>query len=199
MDSLGSIFADPTAYADPVAWHATAKQIRDTSPILKVTVAGYPEFWALTTHADVMEIERHPDLFTNAPVPTLVPEPRLDDMANSPVKTLIQMDGDEHKAHRNIVNDWFKPGNVKSCRTASTRWPRTSVDRMATMGDRCDFANDVAVVLPAAGDPVHPRPARGRLPADAAAHPGAVRRRGPRHRRGWCEDETQCSASCSTS
>ena len=61
-----------------------------------------------------MEIERRPDLFTNAPVPTLVPVSRLDDMANSPVKTLIQMDGDEHKAHRNIVNDWFKPGNIKS-------------------------------------------------------------------------------------
>ncbi len=148
MDSLGSIFADPAAYADPVAWHATAKQIRDTSPILKVTVAGYPEFWAVTTHADVMEVERQPDLFTNAPVPTLVPEARLDDMANSPVKTLIQMDGDEHKAHRNIVNDWFKPANVKSMQDRIDALARSSVDRMATMGDRCDFANDVAVYFP---------------------------------------------------
>ncbi len=36
--------------------------------------------------------------------------------------------------------------------------------------------------LPAAGDPLDPRAARGRLRADAQAHPGAVRRRGPRHR-----------------
>ena len=48
----------------------------------------------------------------------------------SPVKTLIQMDGDEHKAHRGIVNDWFKPASVKQlqdqidelARQASTGW-----------------------------------------------------------------------------
>ena len=148
VDSLGSIFADPAAYADPVPGMRRRSRSRDTSPILKVTVAGYPEFWALTTHADVMEMERHPDLFTNAPVPTLVPESRLDDMANSPVKTLIQMDGDEHKAHRNIVNDWFKPGNVKSMQDRIDALARASVDRMAAMGDRCDFANDVAVHFP---------------------------------------------------
>lgn len=148
VDSLGSIFTDPAAYADPVAWHAAAKQIRDTSPILRVAMDGYPEFWALTTHADVMEIERRPDLFTNAPVPTLVPVSRLDDMANSPVKTLIQMDGDEHKAHRNIVNDWFKPGNVKSMQARIDALARASVDGMAAMGDRCDFVNDVAVHFP---------------------------------------------------
>jgi hypothetical protein len=33
-------------------------------------------------------------------------------MADTPVLTLIQMDGDQHEAHRNIVNDWFKPGNA---------------------------------------------------------------------------------------
>ena len=150
MDSLGSIFADPAAYADPVAWHATAKQIRDTSPILKVTVAGYPEFWAVTTHADVMEVERNPDLFTNAPVPTLAPSPRFDEMADSPVKTLIQMDGDEHRAHRDIVNDWFKPANVKSMQDAdrragplsrSTRWrpwaTAATSPRMSPSTSRC--------------------------------------------------------------
>ena len=148
VESLGSIFTDPAAYADPVAWHAAAKQIRDTSPILHVAMERYPEFWALTTHADVMEIERRPDLFTNAPVPTLVPVSRLDDMVNSPVKTLIQMDGEEHKAHRNIVNDWFKPGNVKSMQARIDALAHASVDRMAAMGDRCDFANDVAVHFP---------------------------------------------------
>jgi cytochrome P450 len=148
VGNLGSIFTDPAAYADPVSWHAAARQIRDTSPILRVAMEGYPEFWALTTHEDVMEIERHPDLFTNAPVPTLVPEARLDDMVNSPVKTLIQMDGDEHKAHRNIVNDWFKPGNIKRMQARIDALAHASVDRMAAMGGRCDFANDVAVHFP---------------------------------------------------
>jgi cytochrome P450 len=148
VGNLGSIFTDPAAYADPVSWHAAAKQIRDTSPILRVAMTGYPEFWALTTHEDVMETERHPDLFTNAPIPTLVPESRLDDMINAPVKTLIQMDGDEHKAHRGIVNDWFKTGNVKRMQARIDALARASVDRMAALGDHCDFANDVAVHFP---------------------------------------------------
>jgi len=28
VDDLGSIFADPVAYADPAGWHAAAKRIR---------------------------------------------------------------------------------------------------------------------------------------------------------------------------
>jgi cytochrome P450 len=107
VERLGSIFADPIAYADPDRWHAAAKRIRDERPILKVTLDDYPEFWAITKHADVMEIERHPEVFANEPLPVLTPMANVSAAADAPVKTLIQMDGDEHKANRNIVNDWF--------------------------------------------------------------------------------------------
>ncbi len=60
VERLGSIFADPAAYADPVAWHAAAARIRAESPILRVSIPEFPEFWAITKHADVMEIERQP-------------------------------------------------------------------------------------------------------------------------------------------
>jgi cytochrome P450 len=148
VDNLGSIFVDPAAYADPDGWHARAKRIRDESPILKVGIDAYPEFWAVTKHADVMEIERNPEIFTNAPVPVLTPTSRIGDMVEAPVKTLIQMDGDEHKAHRNIVNDWFKPGNVKKVQDRVDVLARRYVDLMASLGDRCDFARDVAVHFP---------------------------------------------------
>ena len=36
VESLGSIFADPIAYADPEHWRAAAKRVRDESPILQV-------------------------------------------------------------------------------------------------------------------------------------------------------------------
>ena len=169
--SLGSIFADPAAYADPAAWHAAAKRIREESPILKVSRPKFPEFWAVTKHADVMEIERHPDIFTNAPVPTLAPSDRVAAMSETPVKTLIQMDGDEHKAHRDIVNDWFKPGSVKKLQDRVDELARYYVDRMASMDGRCDFVNDVAlhfplqVILSILGS------ARGRLRPDADSSP----------------------------
>jgi cytochrome P450 len=148
VDSLGVIFVDPVAYADPVTWHAAARQIREESPVLEVSARGYPSFFAVTRHEDVMEIERHPEVFTNAPMPVLAPRANVEAMADPPVKTLIQMDGDEHKTNRNIVNDWFKPGSVKKLQDRVDELARESVDRMAAMDGRCDFANDVAVHYP---------------------------------------------------
>src|SRR5699024_3836486 len=113
-------------------------RIRAAAPILRVTVPKFPEFWVITKHVDVMEIERHPDLFTNAPVPTLAPSKRVAAMGETPVQTLIQMDGDRHKTHRNIVNDWFKPGNVKKMQGRVDELARQSVDQMAARGE-CDF------------------------------------------------------------
>jgi cytochrome P450 len=148
VQQLGSIFADAEAYADPVAWHAAAARIRAESPILRVDVPGFPAFWAITKHADVMDIERLPEQFTNAPVPTLAPSERVAKMSETPVKTLIQMDGDQHKAHRNIVNDWFKPGNVKKMQERIDTLAKQSVDRMVELDGQCDFVNDVALHYP---------------------------------------------------
>ena len=148
VEDLGAIFVDPAAYADPEAWHAAAQRVREESPILKVQIEGYPDFWAITTHADVMEVERNPEVFTNAPYPTVTPSSHVDAATNAPVKTLIQMDGDQHKAHRNIVNDWFKPASLKTLQERIDTLATGSVDRMAALGGRCDFANDVAVYFP---------------------------------------------------
>ncbi|HEY1737933.1 MAG TPA: cytochrome P450 [Acidimicrobiia bacterium] len=148
VESLGSIFADPVAYSDPARWHAAAQRIREECPILAVDLDDFPPFWAITKHADVAEIERNPDVFTNAPLPTLTPKANVDMAAAPPVKTLIQMDGDEHKAHRNVVNDWFKPGNVKKLQARVDELAQQAVDRMAAMGTRCDFVSDVAMQFP---------------------------------------------------
>ena len=61
-ENLGSIFADPAAYADPV----TLARGGDAHPGRGADPAGVgartsPTFWAITKHADVMEIERNPD------------------------------------------------------------------------------------------------------------------------------------------
>jgi cytochrome P450 len=148
---LGRIFADPAAYADPVAWHETARRLRNESPITRVSLPDYQDFWAITRHADIMEIERNSTVFTNAPVPTLMSradfEARVPGQASA-VNTLIQMDGDEHRAHRGIVNDWFKPGSIKRMSDRIDALAKEWVDRMAAMDGQCDFANDIAMHYP---------------------------------------------------
>lgn len=150
LENAGRIFAEPSAYADPVAWHATAARLRAEAPISRVELPDYRPFWAITKHADVMEIERNSEIFTNAPTPALAP--RKDMEANegqaAAMKTLVQMDGDEHRDHRGLVNDWFKPGNVKKMADRVDELARQFVDQMAAMGGRCDFANDVAMHYP---------------------------------------------------
>ena len=149
-ENLGRIFADPAAYADPVAWHEAARRLRRESPIIKVSLPEYQDFWAITRHADIMEIERNAAVFTNAPIPTIMTRAAYASRPDGPpaVNTLIQMDGDEHKAHRGIVNDWFKPASIKRMSdridSLATQW----VDRMEAMGGRCDFANDIAMHYP---------------------------------------------------
>ena len=147
--SLGRIFADPAAYADPQVWHDTARYLRQEAPISKVSLPEYQDFWAITRHADIREIERNAEVFTNGPVPAL--RSRADsksDMGETPVKTLVQMDGVEHRTHRNIVNDWFKPASVNRLADRVAELATHYVDQMAAMGGECDFANDVAMHYP---------------------------------------------------
>ena len=145
IESLGVIFVDPSAYSNPRLWHEKAARIRAESPILKVSVEGYPSFWAITTHADVLEIERNHDIFTNAPLPVLGQLQGDADPEGAGVKTLVQMDGEEHRSHRLVVNDWFKPAAIKKLTDKVDRLAKDSVDHMAHMGGTCDFMNDVAV------------------------------------------------------
>ena len=165
----GAIFADPAAYADPVAWHEEAARIRRESPILRVELDEYPTFWAITKHADVMEIERNSEIFTNAPTPAMGLKSEMRDGADPGVNTLVQMDGEEHRAHRAIVNEWFKPGQIKKLQGrieerspyrrgdppggASTdrgieQLAKRFVDEMAAKGGQCDFATDIAMHYP---------------------------------------------------
>jgi cytochrome P450 len=148
LENAGRIFAEPSAYADPVTWHAIAKRLREEAPISLVDIPEYQPFWAITKYADVMEIERNAEIFTNAPSPALATRAAMAQDAGGQMNTLVQMDGDEHKGHRNLVNDWFKPGNVKKMQDRVDELATQFVDKMAGMGGRCDFANDVAMHYP---------------------------------------------------
>ena len=146
-----TIFTDPKAYTDPARWHAAAAQLRREDPVARIEVDGFDPFWAVTRHADVIEIERQPERFPNTPESVLMPSAMKVKNGGPPVpvKTLINMDGEQHRAYRSLTNDWFKPGELK--RTLQPRiaeLARRYVDRMAELGGACDFALDVARYYP---------------------------------------------------
>ncbi len=71
MDEAAKVFANPQAYADEKKLHAALTHLRANAPVSWVDVPGYRPFWAITKHADVMDIERANALFTNSPRPVL--------------------------------------------------------------------------------------------------------------------------------
>jgi cytochrome P450 len=144
---MSSIFTDPQAYADPETWHAEAARLRRDRPVCRIEAPDFPPFFAVTRHADVIEVERQPERFLNTSRSILAPLSRPGPDAN--VKTLVNIDGEEHRAYRTMTNEWFKPGNIRrSFEPRIQALAREFVDRMAELGGECDFALDVARYYP---------------------------------------------------
>src|SRR5258708_40063959 len=60
-----NIFTNPEAYTDLQAWHAVAARLRREDPVCRVEADRFEPFWAVTRHADVIEVERQNDKFHN--------------------------------------------------------------------------------------------------------------------------------------
>lgn len=145
-----SIFCDPTAYADPERWHAEAARLRTHDPVHLVTEPGYRPFYAVTRHADVTEVERQHDRFHNTLDSVLqlqsVVEAR--NAQGAALRTLIHMDGEDHRNYRNVAAEWFKPASLRRLEAGIAEMAATTVDHMLSLGGTCDAVRDVALNYP---------------------------------------------------
>ena len=150
VDDAGQVFTDPTAYADEARFHAACALLRREAPVHRVEAEGFNPFWAITKHADVMEIERRHDFWLVAPRPALGPKAVDDQRAGEgmPIRTLVQMDAPDHPVYRRITSDWFKPRTVGRLGDRIAELAKRYVDRMADLGGECDFVTDVAMHYP---------------------------------------------------
>jgi cytochrome P450 len=146
-DTRGMIFIEPTLYADQDAWHAAAAELRDDEPVLRVEFEGYTPFWAVTRHADVFAVSRDNEHFLNTRNPIVAPDFQFEFLKSIGIEgeTLIHMDGDEHRDHRNVANDWFRPRAVARRQDAIDAIADEFVDKFRQMDGTCDFAQDIAV------------------------------------------------------
>ena len=114
IDEAAKVFATPKAYTDERAFHSALAHLRAEAPVSWVEVPGYRPFWAITKHADIMEIERANTLFTNSPRPVLATMEGDEQQAAIGVSTLIHMDDPQHRAVRAIGADWFRPKAMRA-------------------------------------------------------------------------------------
>jgi len=153
MDEAARVLADPQAYTDEKKLHEALAHCRQHAPVSWVDVEGYRPFWAITKHADIMEIERQNDLFTNDPRPLLaIAEAddalRRDMEAGTGLRTLIHMDDPHHRDMRKIGVDWFRPKAMRALKHRCDELAKEYVDKMAAMGGEFDFATEIAVNYP---------------------------------------------------
>jgi cytochrome P450 len=59
-------------------------------------------------------------------------------------RTLVHLDGSEHRDHRKVTSDWFKPAAVRHRQPRIDAIADLFIERMRDLGTECDFAKDIA-------------------------------------------------------
>ena len=145
--------AEPKAFGDLGAIHAMLRRQRREAPVSRVEVEGFPPFWLVTRHDDIKAIEERSDIFLAGPRAILgsseTEEFLLGQFGDrNGLKTLVHMDGEDHRKHRLIAQGWFNRTNIEKLRGQTRQQADRFVDRMAAMGGACDFAADIAFWFP---------------------------------------------------
>ena len=153
VDEAAGLLADPAAFTNEARMHAGLSYLRANAPVVRVDRAPYPPFWAVTKHADVMEIERDHALWINGKGSLLTTAAidaslRTQNDDGIAMRTMNQMDGQDHRALRAIAADWFRPKAMRALQTRVDELARRYVDHMSEIGPECDFVTEVAANYP---------------------------------------------------
>lgn len=140
-------------YADEDKIHAIYAALRKNAAVRLMTPEGYRPFWAITKHADILEVEKRNDIFVNRLRTYLSPisgEEWVKSVTGDThlFRTLVDLDDPIHMKLRALTQGWFMPGNLKKLESRIAEIAKTHVDRMAELGPECDFVKEVAVWYP---------------------------------------------------
>ena len=141
------LFTDRHRWGDMVAWRRDALALHDHGPIHRIERAGFDPFWAVIGHADVLDVERRPAVFTNAPQPVLASRKTI---AAQPfaLRTLVHLDAPDHPKYRKLTADWFRPASLTRLTARLDELSERAVRRLEAAGGTCDFAVDIALPFP---------------------------------------------------
>jgi len=152
--AIANTIVDPKAYSLGKPADDAFAMLRRAMPLERAQPDGYEPFWVVTKHADITEIESQSALFTNGGrSSTLVmmdADRMIKDFVGEPnlVRSLISVDGPEHKALRGIGFPLFIPSKIRQLEDKIRNIARGFVDDMMARSPECDFAKDVAFLYP---------------------------------------------------
>jgi cytochrome P450 len=122
--------------------HAEWTWLRRHAPVFWYDRPNVEPFWAITKHADIIELSKQPDLFLNAPrlavfTRDLPPPPE------GTVRHLLNMDPPDHARYRRLSSSWFTPRAIRSMDDKVARVTREVLDAAAET-DVGDFVQSIS-------------------------------------------------------
>lgn len=152
----------PEGHGDERALFDAYRWLREHNPLGQVHVLGYDPLWLVSKHADVMEIERQPDLFTSGGgAEPGSHNPILQNRAGDTftrsllggglrvLDAVTYMDPPEHTAVRGIAADWFRPANLRKWEDVIRGLAREAIAKSLRPGvNDLEFVRDFALPFP---------------------------------------------------
>lgn len=147
--------ANSASYKDLDRIHETYAWARANNPLGRATADGHDPFWVVTKHADVSAISRDNALFHNGDYSVICrPKASIDQVIKTTgtphiIRSLIHVDGEEHKALRGLTQSWFMPNSILKLEDRIRELARATTGQLQQQsGETIDFANDVALHYP---------------------------------------------------
>ena len=143
---------DPRSYARGIP-HAAFARLRAECPVYwqqERALLGWPAgpgYWAVTKHADVVYVNRTPELFSSHLGATQIRDPATQEDLAFVQKMMLNMDPPEHTRLRRLVSLMFTPRNVERLRDGILRRTKAIIDDVADRGE-CDFPYELSADLP---------------------------------------------------
>ncbi|WP_158230002.1 cytochrome P450, partial [Sphingobium fuliginis] len=152
---FANTIVDPRAYAERGVIDSVFSDLRSTAPFDVAEADGFEPFWVATKNADVLEIERRANEFQNGAGAATLADRASNEFVraitggeSNLVRSLVQVDGEEHKSLRGITFPAFTPKAIKDLEGQIRAIAREFVDQMLEKAPSCDFARDVAFLYP---------------------------------------------------
>jgi hypothetical protein len=147
---LDDALVSPAVHADEARIHELFGSLRRRTGLAWVEPAGYRPFWAVTRHAEVMEVSRANDLFINSRRLNLMPVAHEESVKRAAgpfgrmYRTIAHMDDPDHREYRRVTRDWFMGSAVKRLEPRLDALAGEFVARMESAGGEIDFATEIA-------------------------------------------------------
>jgi cytochrome P450 len=154
-DEIAARIVSPRAFGEWTQIHDDLAWLRREMPLGVAKVDGYDPFWVVTKHADIQEVGRQPQLFTNNGFRKTLINQEFERRAiearakgGKPMgNSLLTMDAPVHQPFRMLTAAQFAPKGIKVLEDDMRAIARESIDGLLGR-DSCDFMEAVALRYP---------------------------------------------------